>query len=207
MKHLKHYYGTWLEAHEAMSNEDPTPRELVLAHAAFARWQGPSEFVALVDEWPSYVVVRTRFLQEALVLAEFAKQIEVKRLRLSDPAEQWPDAYIEIEGATKFVEITEVIDPKRRRDDELRDKKAPTAWLDPMGNFVVRAEAIPGALRTRLEQKAKKRYGSPPMLLIYLDIKTLGVRQKETEQVIAQLKAEYASAFEQIVVLWRERLY
>ena len=53
----------------------------------------------------------------------------------------------------------------------------------------------------------QKRYGSPAMLLVYLNISEYGIRQKETEQIIAKVKAQHTSTFEQIVVLWKEKLY
>ncbi len=190
----------------SMSTDPPSPGELDLARIALAKWHSPSEFVALVDEWPSCVVVRTRFLQEAWILAEFARQVEVERLRLS--GEEWPDAYIEIDGLTKSVEITEVMDPGRRRDDELKEEGT---WirLDPVKDWVTRAEAIPGALKTRLERKAKKRYSTPTLLLVYLNISIGFLRpdEHETDKLIAEIKAQRTSAFEQIVVLWREKLY
>lgn len=191
-----------------MKDDDPIPaHKLHLARKSLATWQAPSEFMRSIDEWHPYDVVRTRFLQEAWVLAKFAKMAQIERLRLSDPDEQWPDAYVDIGGTTKFVEITEVLEPDRRRDDELKDEDAPDVWLDPVENWVARANAIPGALRTRLERKAQKRYGSPVVLLVYLNISEWGIRQTETEQIIADLKAEHASAFEQIIVLWKDKLY
>jgi hypothetical protein len=186
---------------------NPTSHELKLAHESLSLWHHPSAFAEYVDKWPSNIVVRTRFLQEAWVLAEFAKRVEVQRLRLSCPSEQWPDAYVKIGGISRYVEITEVLEPDRRRDDELRDEDVPDVWLDPVENWVARANAIPGALRTRLQRKAQKRYGSPVVLLVYLNISEWGIRQTETEQTIADLKAEHGSAFEQIVVLWKDKLY
>jgi hypothetical protein len=191
-----------------MSTDRPSQRAPNLFRRDFAKWQVPSEFIARVDEWPSHLVVKTRFLQEAWILAEFAKRLEVERLRLSDPAERWPDAYVQIDGTVKSVEITGVMEPSRRRDDELKQEGT---WirLDPVEDWVARAEAIRGALSARLKQKAAKRYASPTMLLVYLNISIGFLRpdEHETEKLIAEVKAQHISAFEQIVVLWREELY
>jgi hypothetical protein len=65
----------------------------------------------------------------------------------------------------------------------------------------------PAALKARVEGKAKKRYGSRATLLVYLNISEYGIRQKETEKIIAEIKAEHAPDFEQIIVLWKDRLY
>jgi hypothetical protein len=43
--------------------------------------------------------------------------------------------------------------------------------------------------------------------LVYLNISEYGIRQKETEAVIAEVKTRYGQAFEAISVLWKGRLY
>jgi hypothetical protein len=55
--------------------------------------------------------------------------------------------------------------------------------------------------------KSGKRYGAPCWLVVYLNISEYGIRQKETEAAISQIKASYASSFEAISVLWKGRLY
>ena len=42
---------------------------------------------------------------------------------------------------------------------------------------------------------------------MYLNISEWGIRQKETEKVIAEVKAEHAATFERIIVLWKDKLY
>ena len=94
----------------------------------------------------------------------------------------------------------------RRRGDELKVEDPPVR-LDPVEAWVARAEQIPVSLRTSVERKAKKRYGSFATLLVYLNISEWGIRQKETEKVIAEVKAEHAATFERIIVLWKDKLY
>jgi hypothetical protein len=55
--------------------------------------------------------------------------------------------------------------------------------------------------------KSQKHYGSSCWLVVYLNISEYGIRQKETEEVIALVKAPYAMSFEAISVLWKGRLY
>jgi hypothetical protein len=55
--------------------------------------------------------------------------------------------------------------------------------------------------------KSKKRYSEPCCLVVYLNIGEFGIRQKETEATIAEMKARYASSFDSIWVLWKGRLY
>ena len=94
------------------------------------------------------------------VLTEYVKQVQIHRVRLSNPSEQWPDGYFDVGGAVKSVEITKVLEPARRRGDELKNPGL-TIRMDPVENWRARAEAIPAALKDRIEGKAKKRYGSP----------------------------------------------
>jgi hypothetical protein len=79
--------------------------------------------------------------------------------------------------------------------------------MDPLKNWVERAESIPRFLDEAVAAKSRKRYGAPCWLVVYLDISECGIRQKETEAVIAEVKARYGQAFEAISVLWKGRLY
>ena len=132
--------------------------KLAQAHEQLSRWQSPADFISLVDEWPPDIVVQpaNSFLREAWVLAEFVKLTQVNRVRLSDPDECWPDGYIDIDGTTKAVEITEAMELNRRRGDELKVEDPPMR-LDPVDAWVARAEQIPVSLQTSVERKAKKR--------------------------------------------------
>jgi hypothetical protein len=44
-------------------------------------------------------------------------------------------------------------------------------------------------------------------LVVYLNISEWGIRQSETEAIIAATKARYADAFEAISFLWKDRSY
>lgn len=94
----------------------------------------------------------------------------------------------------------------RRRGDELKIEDPPIE-LDPVEAWVARAEQIPIALRASIERKVKKHYSERATLLVYLNIHEWDIRQQETEGAVADLKAEYAGAFEQIIVLWKYKLY
>jgi len=69
------------------------------------------------------------------------------------------------------------------------------------------ASPFPKYLDETLSAKSKKHYGSPCWLVVYLNISEYGILQKETEAVIEEVKARYASSFEAISVLWKGRLY
>jgi hypothetical protein len=182
--------------------------KLAQAHKQLSQWHSPADFIALVEEWSPDSVVQPRnsFLREAWVLAEFVKLTQANRVRLSDPDENWPDGYFDIDGTTKAVEITEAMELNRRRGDELKVEDPPPR-LDTVDDWVARAEQIPISLRASVERKAKKRYGSSATLLVYLNIHEWDIRQHEIEKVIVGVKVEHAAEFEQIIVLWKYKLY
>jgi hypothetical protein len=74
-------------------------------------------------------------------------------------------------------------------------------------NWIERADSIPKHLDEAISGKSQKYYASPCWLVIYLNINEYGIRQVETEQVIAAAKARYAAAFVEISVLWKGKLY
>jgi hypothetical protein len=88
---------------------------------------------------------------------------------------------------------------------EYREVSKPT--LDGVDNWVARAESIPKYLEEVISAKVKKHYSAPCWLVVYLNISEFGIRQRETEEVIANTKARYAQAFEAIFVLWKDKLY
>jgi hypothetical protein len=185
--------------------------ELRKAHLTLARWRSRSEFVRLVEQWvvpANRKLVRGKggnFLEEAWVLAQFLKLTDhVQRVRLSDPDVEWPDAFIEIGGMTRSVEVTEVMEPGRRPNDEL-----PSTRLDPVVDWVERAKVIPDVLDEGIKRKAEKQYGAPVILIVYLNISIGFLRPGEhhIEQVIADAKVKYASHFEEIIVLWQSKLH
>jgi hypothetical protein len=138
------------------------------------------------------------------VLARFARDQRVATVRLAKTSEQWPDGYVRFDGKTRNIEITST-HGGRRLGQEYREVKGPT--MDPVENWIARADSIPKYLDEAIGAKSKKRYSSPCWLVVYLNISEYGVRQKETETVIEELKARYASSFETISVLWKGRLY
>ena len=79
--------------------------------------------------------------------------------------------------------------------------------MDPVENWVARAESIPRNLREVIEAKRKKNYASPCWLVVYININEWGIRQVETEKAIEAIKAEFVASFEAISVLWKEKLY
>jgi hypothetical protein len=188
-----------------------SPEEIEAARVSLTRWQDPGAFKVEVDALCARCVSRDwfnrtqlKFLHDAFVLARFALHSRVNEVRLAEASAQWPDGFVRIAGKTHDVEVTST-HGGRRLGEEYRAISGPT--LDPVENWAARADTIPNFLDEAISKKSNKTYSAPCWLVVYLNISEYGIRQKETEATIAQVKARYASAFEAISVLWKGRLY
>jgi len=125
-------------------------------------------------------------------------------VRLAAAFERWPDGQVKIAEETHNIEVTST-HGDRKLGEEYRNVRAPT--LDPVENWIARAESIPHFLDQAVRKKAEKGYSDPCWLVVYLNISEYGIRQLETEREIAAIKARYAASFESISVLWKQKLY
>jgi len=180
------------------------------AHFRLATFQPPADFVSVTkalcdrcssEDWFNRPFLK--FLHDAYVLAEFVKLTPIESMRLAAP-DQWPDGYVKIAGKIHNVEITST-HGGRKLGEEYRGVKC--VKMDPVENWIARAESIPHYLREAIEAKSKKNYGSPCWLVVYLNISEFGIRQAEIERIIEVVKAEFATSFEAISVLWKGALY
>jgi Arm DNA-binding domain len=119
-------------------------------------------------------------------------------------SERWPDGFVKLDGQTHNVEVTST-HGGRKLGQEYRKVSGPTK--DPVENWIARGDSIPKYLDEVIGAKKKKNYASPCWLVVYLNISKYGIRQAETEQVIAATKARYAEGFVAISVLWKGKLY
>ena len=188
-----------------------SPEEIEAARVSLTRWQDPRAFKVEVDALCARCVSRDwfnrtqlKFLHDAFVLARFALHSHVNEVRLAEASVQWPDGFVRIEGKTHNIEVTST-HGGRRLGEEYREISGPT--LDTVENWAERADTIPNFLDEAISKKSKKGYSAPCWVVVYLNISEYGIRQRETEATIAQVKARYASAFEAISVLWKGRLY
>jgi hypothetical protein len=197
---------------ETVAGPPLTPVEIQAARDRLTRWQGVEPFCAdtkaLCNRCVSsdfFVRPRLKFLHDAHVLAKFARLQCVDRVRLvADRKENWPDGLVEIEKRAFNIEVTST-HGGRKLSDEYRH---PWGWRhDPVEDWETRANSIPKYLGEVISGKSKKNYSSPCWLVVYLNISEYGIRQTETEQVIAAAKARYAAAFVDIAVLWKGKLY
>ena len=185
--------------------------DIEAAKASLTQWKTPDKFKAEVDALcprcpPEVWFNRSalKFLHDAFVLSRFAWRRQVDAVRLAEPAQQWPDGFVQVDSTKHAIEVTST-HGGRKLGREYRNVIGPT--IDPVKNWVARGKSIPKFLDEAVRIKSEKRYSSPCWLVLYLNISEYGLFQKETEAAIAEVKARYLSSFEAIFVLWKGRLY
>ncbi len=186
-------------------------KALPAGRIALERWQTPASFIAKVEELAAPIKsdklfnrAEVAFLLDSMVLAEFVKFRPSGQVRLVGQTAQWPDGQIGSPKTPVNIEITEVLEEGRRRGDEYREGKE--AQKETSEDWRARALAIPGQLEKAIERKIAKGYAGKCKLVIYLNMSTYGILQKETEDAIAAVKAKYADKFDEICILWQEKL-
>lgn len=190
-------------------------QQLAIAHEVLSQWQSPEDFIKRVqaaDQLLESPVLFNKsninFLFDALSLAEFVRLDPPEMVRLASPKEQWPDGFIGNPKVFRHIEITEVMEPGRRRGDEYRlENLTKKPELDRPENWRERGAQIPKALENAIKKKMAKNYATKPVLVVDLNIGEYGLLQKETIAAIASSKAQYTSAFDDIRVIWKGVLY
>jgi len=185
--------------------------ELIAGRKALEQWQVPTDFTAKVEELAKGIKsdklfnqADMRFLLDAMVLAEFVKYRPTEQMHLIDQSAQWPDGQIGTPQKPIDIEITEVLEEGRKRGDQYRnDQRRGDGTAE---EWRKRALAIPDQLEKAIQRKMRKGYAGKCVLLLYLNMSNYGVLQKETEAAIAAIKAKYAADFQDICVLWQEKL-
>jgi hypothetical protein len=203
----------WLAGGNASPGPPLQDDELKAAHVTLTVPQSPRDFQASVTalrrRTTSKLLLnnpRQKFLRDAWTLAEFAVRLKsAEQAWLSGPDDQWPDGYVRVGRAVKSVEVTIALMPGRQMGKEYRSDSG--IEDDPVEDWIARADAIPEALEAAIQRKIGKRYGGGMWLAIYLNLNDYGVRQRQTELVIAQLKQKYAGAFDALYVLWKDKVY
>jgi hypothetical protein len=198
--------------------EDEPPRgppldkmEIKAACCGLATWQMPDVFANVTQALSSrcssgdwFSRPDLKFLHDAYVLAKFASLWPVGSVRLAGASEQWPDGYVKIGATIVRVEITSTHGGRKLGQEYCGPQ---TLAMDPVENWVARAESIPHYLDEAILAKSKRNYGSSCWLVVYLNISEYGVRQAEIERSIASIKQSYSGSFEAITVLWKDKLY
>jgi hypothetical protein len=185
--------------------------------ARFAQPQPPASLKALVSELHKLVgdhfVTDTAmtWAREAHVSGRFASAIGASSAWIEDR----PDLGVEMPNGTKeFYEITEVIEPGRRRNDEYReDRVRKSAGEDVLHTYQPdNVSSTRSALQHAADKKAKKvgNYGTDGCgLVIYLNT-DLMVFDEVADEFEASLRNDTevaGSVFNDVWVLWSDRLY
>jgi hypothetical protein len=191
----------------------PTDGELQAGQEKLTIWQPPKQFRDTTEGLCSrcrsseyFNRPQLKFLHDAYVLAEFIRLQPVESVRLASRSDQWPDGFVKLQGRVRNIEVTSA-HGGRKLGREYRGVSAPT--LDPVSNWIARADSIPKYLDEAIGSKSRKKYSSPCWLVVYLNINwpyANDIRQRETTQVIAETKARYAGSFEAISILWNGQL-
>jgi Ribosomal protein L7/L12 dimerisation domain len=200
---------------EKWSKELPTPslsaEELKSTRADLEVWRAPMEFFEKVavlakrtasEGW--FNAPRLGFLRDAMILGEFARQLEgARRVRLAAEADRFPDGFVETSNGTLRIEVTEVDRETRRRGDEYKAGGPPSETVD---DWEEQAKAIPAELERVILKKVSKHYNPAPTLVVYLNLNGHGTRKNEIHSIIGNSKRKYALSFQSIYVLWNGRL-
>jgi hypothetical protein len=200
-----------IEEGEPIPGTPLSAAEIARERSRLADWQSSDAFITTTNALrtrcrPSDFVNRPelKFLSDAFVLAEFVRLSSVDAVRLARADEQWPDGMIKSSGKQHNVEVTST-HGGRLLGKEYRTTSKPR--LDPVTNWIARADSILKYLDDAISKKFKKRYSLPCWLVVYLNINEHDIRQSETEKVIADTKSRYGHSFEAIFVLWKRRIY
>jgi hypothetical protein len=191
---------------------EPSDAEMKAARNALAQWQTPKDFLAKVSSFAPLIKSSTLFnknsagfLLDAIPIAEFSKHRTIESLRLAEQREQSNDGQFRNLGKATNIEVTEVMEPGRRRGDEYRVSRTTDEKVTDFDPNL--GKTIATELSKAIKRKAQKKYATKPLLLIYLNISTGGRLGNEVETAIDKLKAEYADSFAEICVLWAGKLY
>jgi hypothetical protein len=178
------------------------------ARTELAEWADPREFRRLVDGFHKrsrskelFNDPKRNFLLDAWVFAQLTKHKHFHQVRLAGVDEQWPDGYGRTEAGEQKIEVI----PGRHLGAEYRF--VGRIQHDPVENWIERAESIPSQLGKAVSNKVKKQYASPFGLVVYLNISEYGIRQVETERTIANIEDRYGSSFQDLWVLWKDRVF
>ncbi len=190
---------------------EPTDEQLTAYREILTVWHYSSHFQGIVEALGKRIPTpklwgnRYKFAREAMTLAEFAKHSNnVTDVRLgNDP----PDGWLRLSGGKELaVEVTEVLEPDRKRGDEYRENQRANVDDLTEEELDARIQTIEPQLEKAIESKVGK-YQFEPTLLIYLNIVDHGRAQERIEAAIARQKAKYSSSFADIHVIWKAKLY
>jgi hypothetical protein len=146
-------------------------------------------------------------LKEAWAAGRFGRALELQghevAVRLAEANERFPDFYVRCDVAEHPFEITEALEPRRRRDDEYRTyAKQPTA-LRPY-HSVSRGDGQ-RAVAEAIRRKSDKLYSGHPHLLVYADFSGEGIDLRECLDQCKDACARFISVWI-LMTIWVAKL-
>lgn len=142
------------------------------------------------------------FFREAIIAADFAKALNCEFVRLCDGSR--PDFATRKSGIEKAFELVEAMEEGRKRGNEDWTVIKPM----PLCEWHEAAEMIPRQLREMVKKKVGKKYPSREFgLMIYLNISTFGLRQKEVEADFHAATELAKDQFNEVWIAWGMKHY
>ena len=156
----------------------------------------------IADRFDDQVVTKPefKFWREAANASAFASLIGARLVRLHDG--ERPDFAVNRDGLWEQFELTEALQPGRRRGDEYKAPDHNSSKFDPYNDWVRRRQAIPEALKASIHRKTSRIYQDGCNLLIYLNLGTYGHWREDIEADIQRECAPALKQFKQVWVLW-----
>jgi len=180
-------------------------------------WQSPDEFADLVtecsDEFKHGEVLRKQglgFWRDAWIALQYSRLANVELVRLVK--EQYPDFETILHKVESRYEATEVLDPERRRDDEIKETQLrvshgqSTVVEDPQEGWLTINRAKSG-LEGASISKSEKNYSADTRLIIYLNWSDYFVQESGIVAIMADATVKAGKCFRSVDVLWREELF
>jgi len=175
-----------------------------------SQWRPPGDMNEYVHELMNSVGSKalfnksgTTFILEAWIAGHFANVVGATTVRLID--DQWPDFELRLNENLIRFETTEADVPGRKRGDEYR--QSPQMMEDPVEDWIARAEAVPGALKTAVRKKKAKLYSKHENLLIYLNIGEYGIRHREIIAAFPDATKDARDIFKSVWILWKQQAF
>jgi hypothetical protein len=187
--------------------------ELEVERAKLEIWNSPQEFQKTVDALAAKFSLEERFneprldfLRDAILLVEFALKLGgVKSIRLATKFDQFPDGFVTTQdNKTLKVEVTEADHEDRRRGDEYKSAgkgtERPSDDSDGVGVISKELERV-------IQKKARKRYKPKPTLVVYLNIDKQEIQESDVVSTLDNARRKHGASFENIYILWREKVF
>lgn len=180
-------------------------------------WHKPNHFLEVInrlrpsDSADYFNAPGNQIFRDAWIAGEFAIRGTSEEVRLVN--DNWPDFQVSQAGTVRAFESIEADLPGRRRGDEYKDWKKRNYQPEPdeVDNWRARRDAIPIALENCVRKKTAKNYDVKARrkvgLVINLNLGTYGEWRGDIETQIFEKTRPAAAVFQDVWVLWDNRLY